>query len=91
MARKPATVITITSRLAMWESSWASTPSSSRGSRLCMMPVVTQTVAVLRAVAGGERVRDVGVGDGDPRLGQVGQLAEALDQRVQLGRLVAAR
>ena len=48
MARKPATVITTTSLFTMWESSWAITPSSWRGSSRCMIPVVTQTVAVLR-------------------------------------------
>ena len=34
-----------TSRLAMCESSWASTPSISFGSRRCQRPVVTQTAA----------------------------------------------
>ena len=42
---------------------------------------------VLRAPAGGERVRDVGRDDRHPRLRQVGHRAEALDHLVQLGRL----
>ena len=37
----------ITSRLAMWESSWAMTPSSSAGVSSSMMPVVAHTVAFL--------------------------------------------
>ena len=44
-AKKPASVMTITSRLAMWVSSWAMTPSSSAGESSSMMPVVAQTVA----------------------------------------------
>ena len=43
---------------------------------------------VLRVPAGRERVRDVGVDDRDPRLREVGHRAEALDHRVQLGRLL---
>ena len=37
----------MTSRLAMWVSSWAMTPSSSAGESSSMMPVVAQTVADL--------------------------------------------
>ena len=44
---------------------------------------------VLRAPAGRERVRDVGVDDRDPRLRQVGERAEPLDHVVELRRLVA--
>src|SRR5262245_6396573 len=40
-----ATVITATSRLATWASSWLSTPSSSSALSRRMMPVVTQTTA----------------------------------------------
>ncbi len=51
--RKPAIVITATSRWATWDSSWARTPSSSSGSRRRSRPVVTQTTAFcgLRPVA----------------------------------------
>ena len=45
MPADEATVITSTSRCATWESSWASTPSSSSGVSLPMIPVVTQTTA----------------------------------------------
>ena len=45
MAKKPASVITSTSRLATWVSSCASTPSSSAGDSISMIPVVAQTVA----------------------------------------------
>ena len=37
--------MTVTSRCATWDSSWASTPSSSRSSSRRMMPVVAQTTA----------------------------------------------
>jgi hypothetical protein len=40
-----ATVITVTSRWATWDSSWASTPSSSRSSRRDIRPFVAQTTA----------------------------------------------
>ena len=43
---------------------------------------------VLRVAAGRERVRDVGVDHGDPRLRQVGHRAEPLDHRVELRRLL---
>ena len=43
MPAEEATVITSTSRCATWESSWASTPSSSSAVSVCRMPVVTQT------------------------------------------------
>ncbi len=46
-AKKLAMVISITSRLRMWVSSWASTASSSGGLSRRNRPVVTQTVAVL--------------------------------------------
>ena len=45
IAKKLAIVIVRTSRLAMWESSWARTASTSFGSRRCQSPVVTQTAA----------------------------------------------
>ncbi len=44
-AKKLAMVMIATSRLAMWLSSWAMTPSSSAGESSSMMPVVAQTVA----------------------------------------------
>ena len=44
---------------------------------------------VLRAAAGREGVRDVGVDHRDPRLRQIGHRAEPLDHVVQLGRLLA--
>ena len=39
----------------------------------------------LATVPGGEGVRQVGLRDRDPRLGQVGQLAEPLDRLVEAG------
>ena len=42
-AADDASVITMTSRWATWESSWASTPSSSSTVSRSRMPVVTQT------------------------------------------------
>ena len=45
MAKKPASVITSTSRLATWVSSCAITPSSSAGESSSMIPVVAHTVA----------------------------------------------
>ncbi len=47
VAKKDASVITITSRLATCVSSCAMTPSSSAGVSSSMMPVVAQTVALL--------------------------------------------
>jgi hypothetical protein len=47
MAKKLATVMIRTSRLAMWESSCASTPSISRGSSRFQRPCVTATAACL--------------------------------------------
>ena len=47
MAKKPASVITITSRLATCVSSCAITPSSSAGESRSMIPVVAHTVAFL--------------------------------------------
>jgi hypothetical protein len=47
-AKKLASVITATSRLMMWVSSWAMTPSSSAGESSSRMPVVTHTAAALR-------------------------------------------
>ena len=44
VAKKLASVITITSRLITWVSSWAITPSSSAGDSSSMMPLVAQTV-----------------------------------------------
>ena len=53
MAKKPARVMISTSRLAMCESSWASTPSTSCGSSRFQRPVVTATAEFfgLRPVA----------------------------------------
>ena len=45
MAKKLATVMISTSRFAMCDSSWASTPSISFGSRRSQSPVVTHTAA----------------------------------------------
>ena len=45
VAKKPASVITATSRLATWVSSCAITPSSSAGLSSSMRPVVAHTVA----------------------------------------------
>ena len=45
-AKKPAIVITITSRFWTWVSSWAMTPSSSDGVSSWRIPVVAHTVAV---------------------------------------------
>ncbi len=43
MPADAASVITSTSRCATWESSWASTPSTSSALSRSRMPVVTQT------------------------------------------------
>ncbi len=43
-ANTEAITINRTSRLMTWVISWASTASSSRSSRACMMPVVTVTL-----------------------------------------------
>ena len=89
--RSSASVMTITSRLMTWVSSCAITPSSSAGESRSMIPVVAQTVAFFC-----ERPSAKAFGIGvsatrDLRLGQVGLDAEALDHRVQLGRLLRAR
>ena len=90
IAKKLATVMIRTSRLAMCESSWARTPSTSFGSSRFQRPVVTQTAACFgeRPVAnafGHGRVHDR-----DLRLRQVGDRAQPLDHVVQRGRLLAA-
>ena len=77
-----------TSRWATWDSSWASTPSSSSAVERRRMPVVTQTTECFGRATGRERVGHVGVGDGDPRLGHVGDRAQPVDHAVQLGRLL---
>ena len=46
MPAELATVITSTSRWATWDSSWASTPSSSSAVSMPRIPVVTQTTAL---------------------------------------------
>ena len=89
-AKKLARVMIITSRLTMWVSSWAMTPSSSAGESSSMIPVVAQTVAFFCERPMRERVGHRRVGDGDLRLGDVGLDAEALDHRVQLRRLLRA-
>ena len=53
-----------------------------------MIPVVAQTVALFCERPMRERVGHLGLRDRDLRLGQVGLDAEALDHRVQLGRLL---
>ncbi len=57
--KKLTMVMTSTSRLRTWLSSWATTPSSSEGGRRCMIPVVTHTTAPLR-----ERPRAKALGKG---------------------------
>ncbi len=88
IAKKLATVITRTSRFAMCESSWARTASSSSLSSRCHSPLVTATAACFGLRPGRERVRDVGLNDGNPRLRQVGHRAEPFDHRVEVGRLL---
>ena len=85
--RKDATVITVTSRWATCESSWARTASNSAGVSRWRSPVVTQTSARLGDPAGRERVRHVRVGHRHPRLRHVRERAEPVDHRVQFGRL----
>ena len=87
-AKKLAMVMISTSRFFTCVSSWAITPSSSLGESTLMIPVVAQTVALFWRAPARERVRHVGVGHGDPRLGQVGLDAEPLDHRVQARRLL---
>ena len=86
--RSEASVITITSRLATWVSSWAMTPSSSAGESSSMMPGGRADGRVLGRAAERERVRHRRVGDGDLRLRQVGLHAQPVDHRVQLRRLL---
>ena len=88
MAKKPAIVMTTTSRFWTWVSSWAITPSSSAGDSSSMIPVVAHTVAFLgeRPIANAFGMRVLS--DGDARLRQVGLHAQALDHRVQLRRLL---
>ena len=89
MAKKLARVMTITSRLATWASSWAMTPSSSAGERSSMIPWSRRWSR--SSASGRSRRRSAsGVRDGDLRLGQVGLDAQALDHRVELGRLLRA-
>ena len=88
MAKKLATVMMITSRFAMCESSCASTPSISLLEALPQAPSDRDS-RLLRAPTGREGVRNVGVDHGDARLREVGQRAEPLDHVVQLGRLLA--
>ena len=87
-AKKLAIVMITTSRLATCVSSCAMTPSSSAGESSSMIPVVAQTVAAFceRPIANAFGID--GLHDRDLRLGQVGLDAEALDHRVQLGRLL---
>ena len=87
MAKKTASVITSTSRLATWVSSCAITPSSSAGESSSMIPVVAQTVAFFGERPSANAFGIARVGDRDLRLGQVGLHAQAVDHRVQLGRL----
>ena len=87
-AKNEAIVMIITSRFLTCASSCAMTPSSSAGESRFMIPVVAQTVALFCERAEREGVGHVRLGDGDLRLGQVGLDAEALDHRVQLGRLL---
>src|SRR3954466_14461748 len=103
MEKKLASVITSTSRLATWESSWAKTPSISCGSSpphrtprpghpagLGPPPEALRDGhrSVLRTAAGCKGVRDIGRDDSNPRLREVGHRAEALDHGVELRSLV---
>ena len=90
IAKKLATVMISTSRFAMCESSWASTPSSSFWSSRCQRPVVTQTAACF-----GERPVANAFGTGVSITAIFGFGRSAIAQRrstivVQLGRLLAA-
>ena len=55
-----------------------------------MIPVVAHTVAFFGERPSANAFGIAGVGDRDLRLGQVGLHAQALDHRVQLGRLLRA-
>ena len=75
MPMNEAMVITATSLCATWDSSWASTPSSSRSSRLLRsIPVVTTSTEVLvfRPVANA-----FSIGDGAIATRGLGMLASA--------------
>ncbi len=87
-AKKLASVITITSRLMMCVSSWAITPSSSEGDEQLEDPRRRADRRRLARAPHRERVGHRGVHHVDARLGQVGLYAQALDQRVQLRRLL---
>ncbi len=90
IAKKLATVMISTSRFAMCESSWASTPSISAGSSRFQRPVVTATAACL-----GERPVANAFGIGVSMIATFGFGRSAiahslLDHVVQRGRLLAA-
>ena len=88
MPADEAIVITSTSRWATWDSSWASTPSSSSAVELAEDAGGHADHRAVRRAAGRERVGHVDVGDADPGLRHVGERAEPVDHAVQLGRLL---
>ena len=81
-------VMMATSRLPMWDSSWASTPSTSGLLSLYQSPSVTATTEFfgLRPVA---NAFGTSVGTTAIRGGQVGHRAKALDHVMELRRLIA--
>ena len=89
MPRKLAIVITATSRWATWESSWASTASSSGSSRRRSSPVVTQTTACFwfRPVAKAFGMSLWAIATAGLR--HVGERHEPVDDAVELRRLLA--
>ena len=91
VAKKLASVITITSRLITCVSSCAITPSSSAGESSSRMPRVAHTVVDLLRAAHREGVGHRGLHHAHPRLGQVGLHAQPFDDPVQLGLLGRAR
>ena len=87
VAKKLASVITITSRLITCVSSCAITPSSSAGESRSRMPARRAHGRRLLRAAHRERVRHRGLHHAHLRLGQVRLHAQALDDAVQLGLL----
>ena len=74
------------SRFLTWDSSWASTPSSSRSSRIRMMPSVTATAAC--SGCGRSRRRSgLAWDEVDPRHRDAGPRGQPPDDRCRAGRL----
>src|SRR3954471_16536787 len=87
----PTTVITVASRLATCASSCATTASSSGGGNTSSRPRVRLRRGRAPGRVDDPAVRLLLVVDDDLRARQVGEHAQALDGRVELGMLVRAQ